>query len=108
MDLSSIGAKIKQYRKAAKLSQSQLAEMIGISTKYVSVLERSAKPPSLETLINIANALNISTDLLLCDTLNVQFDIKQTLLGERFNGLTKKEQAKVLAVVDVLIDQIKE
>ncbi|MBP3854685.1 MAG: helix-turn-helix transcriptional regulator [Ruminiclostridium sp.] len=108
MDLSSIGGKIKQYRKAAKLSQSQLAEMIGISTKYVSVLERSAKPPSLETLINIANALNISTDLLLCDTLNVQFDIKQTLLGERFNGLTKKEQAKVLAVVDVLIDQIKE
>ena len=108
MDLSSIGGKIKQYRKAAKFSQSQLAEMIGISTKYVSVLERSAKPPSLETLINIANALNISTDLLLCDTLNVQFDIKQTLLGERFNGLTKKEQAKVLAVVDVLIDQIKE
>ena len=77
--------------------------MIGVSTKYVSVLERSAKPPSLETLINIANAVNISTDLLLCDTLNVQFDIKQTLMGERFQGLTKKEQAKVLAVVDVLI-----
>ena len=108
MDLSSIGAKIKQYRKAAKLSQSQLAEMIGVSTKYVSVLERSAKPPSLETLINIANALNISTDLLLCDILNVQFDIKQTIIGERFKGLCKKEQAKVLAVVDVLIDQIKE
>ena len=98
MDLSSIGAKIKQYRKAAKLSQSQLAEMIGVSTKYVSVLERSAKPPSLETLINIANALNISTDLLLCDILNVQFDIKQTIIGERFKGLSKKEQAKVLAV----------
>ena len=108
MDLSSIGAKIKQYRKAAKLSQSQLAEMIGISTKYVSVLERSSKPPSLETLINIANALNVSTDLLLCDTLNVQFDIKQTLLGEKFSGLTKKEQTKVLAVIDVLIEQIKE
>ena len=61
MDLTSIGERIKQYRMAAGLSQSQLAEMTGISTKYVSVLERSAKPPSLETLINIANNLKLET-----------------------------------------------
>lgn len=108
MDLTSIGERIKQYRMAAGLSQSQLAEMTGISTKYVSVLERSAKPPSLETLINIANALNISSDLLLCDILSVQFDIKQTIIGERIKELPKKEQSKILAVVDVLIEQAHE
>ena len=108
MDLTSIGERIKQYRMAAGLSQSQLAEMTGISTKYVSVLERSAKPPTLETLINIANALNISSDLLLCDILSVQFDIKQTIIGERIKELPKKEQSKILAVVDVLIEQAHE
>jgi Predicted transcriptional regulators len=105
MDLTSIGGRIKQYRKEAHLSQSQLAEMIDVSTKYVSVLERSAKPPSLETLINIANALNISTDMLLCDTLNVQFNIKQTIIGEKIKDLPTKEQSKIMAVVDVLIEQ---
>ena len=62
MNLSTIGGNIKKYRLEAQMSQRKLAELCDISTKYVSALERSEKPPSLETLINIANALNDKLD----------------------------------------------
>ena len=107
MDLSSIGSRIKQYRIQAKMSQSKLAELSGLSTKYVSALERSEKPPSLETLINIANVLDISADMLLCDVLNKQVDIKQAMVGEIIKGLPKKEQLKIIAVVELLAEQAK-
>ncbi len=94
MDLSTIGGNIKKYRKEAKMSQSELAERCDISTKYVSALERSEKPPSLETLINIANALNITADMLLCDVLSSRIDIKQALVGEKIKGLSETDQLK--------------
>ncbi len=107
MDFSSIGVNIKRYRLEAKMSQSKLAEQSGISTKYVSALERSEKPPSLETLVNIANALNITADMLLCDVLNKQVNIKQAMIGDIIKGLPQKEQLKIIAIVELLADQAK-
>lgn len=56
-----IGAKIKQYRTLANLTQIQLSEKAGISISYLSKLEASGcdKSLSLSTLNQIANALNI-------------------------------------------------
>jgi transcriptional regulator with XRE-family HTH domain len=87
------------------MSQERLAELAGISYKYVGVLERSEKSPSLETLINIANALNISTDKLLCDILNTEIDIKQTVVSERINGLSRKEQRNIIDLLEMLVSQ---
>ncbi len=105
MDLSSIGGYIRKYRLEAQMSQERLAELAGISYKYVGVLERSEKSPSLETLINIANALNISTDKLLCDILNTEIDIKQTVVSERINGLSRKEQRNIIDLLEMLVSQ---
>lgn len=105
MDLSSIGGYIRKYRLEAQMSQERLAELAGISYKYVGVLERSEKSPSLETLINIANALNISTDKLLCDILNTEIDIKQTIVSERINGLSRKEQRNIIDLLEMLVSQ---
>ena len=105
MDLLSIGGYIRKYRLEAQMSQERLAELAGISYKYVGVLERSEKSPSLETLINIANALNISTDKLLCDILNTEIDIKQTVVSERINGLSRKEQRNIIDLLEMLVSQ---
>ena len=71
MDLkySDIGRRIRTIRKQKGLSQEQLAEMIDMSTVHVSHIETANTKFSLPTLINIANALNVSTDMLLCDSL---------------------------------------
>jgi len=105
MNLSTIGVNIKKYRLEAKMSQSKLAELCNISPKYVSALERSEKPPSLETLINIANALGITADMLLCDVLKSKIDIKQALVGEKIKGLSEKDQLKIIEVIELLVKQ---
>lgn len=57
--------RIKECRKAKNLTQIELAEMVDKSFQFISQIERQIKFPSLETVILIANALEISVDQLL-------------------------------------------
>ena len=56
-----IGLKISYYRKLNKLTQAQLAERIGIASKYLSQIETSSviQPISLKTLFKIADELKV-------------------------------------------------
>ena len=60
-----IGRNIARYREAAGLTQAILAEKIGISTAFVSRVERGQKKVKVETLYATAKALNVSVDALL-------------------------------------------
>jgi transcriptional regulator with XRE-family HTH domain len=54
-----IGLRIKELRKHKGLSQEKVAEIMGISPKYLSNIERGKENPTLDTFIKLANALNI-------------------------------------------------
>lgn len=71
IDYRSIGARIKYYRVQRKLSQEELADAANISRSYFGYIERGERHPSLESIINISNALNIPADELLVDNLIV-------------------------------------
>ena len=60
MNQKAIGRRIKEAREKKQLTQEQLAELVDLSPMHVSVIERGVKLPKLETLINIANVLNVS------------------------------------------------
>lgn len=55
----SIGARIKSLRQGKGLTQETLAEKIGISSKYLSSIERGKENPTLDTLIQLALALEV-------------------------------------------------
>ncbi len=65
LDFESIGARIRHHRKRNGLSQEKLAEQADTSRVYISNIERGECAPSLEVILNIANALNVSADDLL-------------------------------------------
>ncbi|MDE5741385.1 MAG: helix-turn-helix domain-containing protein [Oscillospiraceae bacterium] len=65
MDMIAIGGRIKAERKRLGISQERLAETVSVSPHYIYEIERGMKAMSLETLINIINALEISADYLL-------------------------------------------
>ena len=69
LDYKAIGKRIKEMRKRRKLSQAELAEVIERSTSYISYIEAGQKCMSLDTFVEIANALAVSTDLLLVEQL---------------------------------------
>ena len=50
---------IKKYRIAKGLTQEALSELCGISTDYLSEIERNKKTPSLKRFILIAQKLEI-------------------------------------------------
>lgn len=65
MNLNEIGKRVKACRKTMGISQEKLAEMINVSSHYIYEIERGMKSMSLETLINLSSALNLSTDYIL-------------------------------------------
>lgn len=62
MDLLSqaFAAELRDKRKAARLSQEELAELAGIHRTYVSLLERGVKNPTLHVLFRLASVLHVS------------------------------------------------
>lgn len=63
-----IGRRIKEERQKHGLTQEELAVKAHIGTKFVGNIERGASKPSLDTFIKIANALNVSCDLLITES----------------------------------------
>ena len=56
---------IKFYRTLRNLTQERLSELAGVSTDYISEIERGKKTPSFKRLLLIAEALKIEPYLLL-------------------------------------------
>src|SRR5262245_39502164 len=55
------GVALKRARRAARLTQAQLAERAGFSVVYISMLERGARQPQRTTLALLADALTLSS-----------------------------------------------
>ena len=64
-----LGKKIRHYRKKRGLSQSSLSELIDKSPTYLSYVESGLRCISLDTMVDLANALNVTSDALLKDSL---------------------------------------
>ena len=60
-----IGKRIRETRMLMKLSQASLAELTGLSTRYIGHIETKKKKASLSSLVRIANAVGISVDEML-------------------------------------------
>jgi transcriptional regulator with XRE-family HTH domain len=103
MEFLSIGRNIRKYRMAQNLRQEDLAEKTGLSVNYIGAIERGEKLPSLETFIDIANTLNVSADMLLCDVLNESYTIKNSLLAEKLEGIKRADREKIYDVIDTMI-----
>ena len=69
IDYKDIGARVSFFRCQNNLSQEDLAEMTKLSRVHISCIERGERIPSIEAIINIANALNISSNELLVGNL---------------------------------------
>ena len=107
MNINSVGKYIKKYRKKKNMSQEKLAEILGLSVPYVSMIEGSQKYPALEPLINLANALDVTTDQLLCETLKNEYEIKRSVMLDEISELPKREQERIFTVVRAMIEEAK-
>ncbi len=69
LDYKAIGKRIKIARIKADLTQERLSEIVSISPSHMSNIETGTTRVSLTTLVTIANALSVTADELLCDSI---------------------------------------
>ena len=68
LDYALIGKRIMHCRRSTGLTQAVLAEKAGISTTYMSSIERAKSIPSTEVIMQLAAALDTTPDEFLVGT----------------------------------------
>ena len=106
INYSLIGNRIKTARKAKGLSQSELSELIDKSVGYMSYIETGSKKPSLETLIQIANALDVTIDELLSDNLAASSTVSNTQINQLLSDCSAFEKSVILLSIKSRKDAI--
>lgn len=103
-ELSNIYIKnLKNYRNEKNISQEKLSELAQISPSFLSDIENGKKWGSFETLVSLANALEIEPyELLLPNAQSVHYDTKRT------RGLMKRLRANVSDLMDTLEEYLGE
>jgi transcriptional regulator with XRE-family HTH domain len=96
---------LKLYRGLRAMSQAMLAEKAGISIPFLSDIERGNKWPYMDTLIHIANALNVDVYELLkpagtgskeeIDALSKYIEIFSTLIHQSIDQSIAKALSKI-------------
>jgi len=60
-----IGDKIRQRRELLGLVQPQLADLSGVNTRTIQLVEQGKGNPSLETLLRLTDPLGLNLELVL-------------------------------------------
>lgn len=97
-----IGERIYSARRRNRLTQSDLAEMAGISNTYLSHIENGSKCMSMETFVEIVNALGVSADELLVDNIKPFRMITGEDISNIVNGCSNFEQKMILDMATAL------
>lgn len=93
---------IKRIRTEKKLSQEKLAELSNLSSPFISDIENGKKWGSFETLVSIANALEVEPyELLLPPKTNISYDTKRT------QELMKRLRSNFSELVDTMEEFLK-
>ena len=91
-----LGKRIQKLRKERKISQLQFSEMINTSPTFVSRLEHGTKRPSLETLVLIADALDVSIDSLLAESRTLSHNVHVNELFDLLKDCSTYERFVIL------------
>ena len=76
VNYEAMGRRIKIMRHERRLSQQQVAQMINISLSYYGNIERGNRIPSIDTLVDIANALGVGMDYLLAESVEAAIRLR--------------------------------
>ena len=69
MDTIAFGNRVRAARELLGITQEDLASRVGMSPSHMSIVERGVKVPRMDTVVKLANELDVSADYLLQDSI---------------------------------------
>jgi len=94
-----MGERIREERSKLRMTQAELAERAEISTSFMGQIERADKILSLETLIKIANVLNVTVDMLLTESLTSELDNLTLEINRYLSEMNNDDKLFILNVI---------
>ena len=91
LDYRQLGQRIAARRKALGLRQAQECERCDINNNYLSNIERGKSIPSLEVLMRVCEALEVTPDYLLLGTRRKEDWEQVQLVAERLQGMSREQ-----------------
>lgn len=107
IDYVVIGNRIREIRKSKNLTQAKLAEISGVEPSNISHIERAATKLSLPTLINIANALEVTLDELVYGNIAKSSHISIKLIDDLLADCTAEELKALVQVIKTTKDVLR-
>ena len=99
MDYVALGIRVKNKRLENNMTQEQLAEAVDISAVYVGQIERGDRHMTIDTLVKIANVLQVSIEELLKDSTRENINAR---IGEIINLTRNLSDTEIDKIVNVI------
>jgi transcriptional regulator with XRE-family HTH domain len=103
-----IGKRIQEQRVKLGITQEKLAEIIDLTVGHLSGIENGKTKFSFQTLINIANALDVTTDMLLCGSLKQGAGIIREEFAELLADCTTEECVVMVETLKTLKNTLRQ
>lgn len=97
-----LGQRIREERQKLNLTQEKLSETINVTTTYIGQIERGERRPTLDTLIKISNALGVSIDYLLQESITPASDNLMNLWIQLTHDLSDDEKEMIIDLIKVI------
>ena len=98
------GARIRELRKARGMTQDQLADILDIEQKHVSLIELGKSYPSLDRLAHIAEALQVTLPSLF-DFMHMGGESERLQgIEEMLRKLEEADQRRIFKIVKVFLE----
>lgn len=89
--------RMQKFREEQKITQIQMAKHLGLSSSYISAMERGLHTPNAITLIGYATKLQVSIDELVGNSTLIQPELLSAI-----QKLSVEQQNQLTSIADIL------
>ena len=108
VNYSDIGKRIKEIRLQKEITQEILAEKADVSIPHLSNIEHGKTKLGLPTIVKIANALSVTVDDLMCDSLTRGADIYQNKFSALLSDCSRDEARVITDMAKAMKKSLRE
>lgn len=105
LDMREIGNKLLAIRKKTGMTQVEVAEVAGLSSRTYADIERGTVNMRVETILRICEALHITPDEILTES-ETEMTVQQEEILARLNVCNPKDKETALRLLSVYLQSL--
>lgn len=105
LDMREIGNKLLAIRKKTGMTQVEVAEVAGLSSRTYADIERGTVNMRVETILRICEALHITPDEILTES-ETEMTAQQEEILARLNACNPKDKETALRLLSVYLQSL--